>query len=448
MNKENSKPMSRRKALKIIGAGIAGAAGVYYGLNRGLFNKLSKSIEKEGDTLLPVTTRKNRRNGDDVSLLAFGCMRFPLIERGKPEINEELSIEMIDYAYKRGVNYFDTAWIYHEGLSERFIGKALKKYPRESFYIVDKLPTWLIDSLDKAKEVFQEQLDRCGVEYFDYYLLHSLGNPSVYEKVYEELGVLQYLLEEKKQGRIRQLGFSFHGHRNNFPYFLDKHDWDFVMIQANYYDWDIDAKHLYEEIEKRNMQCMIMEPLRGGMLANLNPGARRILERADSNRSIASWALQYIASKPNVLTVLSGMSHLDHVKDNLRTLSNFTPMTDQEHKTVQQALAEFRRLSPIPCTECRYCVPCPAGIEIPGIFGIYNQCVSQSNVPDINNPADPDFKEKRRVFLGSFDSKIPARQQAHRCIECGQCEETCPQSIQIIQRLKEIATLTDKLKRG
>lgn len=448
MNKDNRKLISRRKALQMIGAGVAGTFGIYYGLEKGLFSKQDKESSREDDSLLRVTTRENWRNKDQVSLLAFGCMRFPLIEKGKPEIDEEQSLAMIDYAYQRGVNYFDTAWIYHEGLSEVFLGKALTRYPRESYYLVDKMPTWVVDSPDKAKEIFQEQLNRCQAEYFDYYLLHSLGKPEAYEKVYEEYGVYEYLLEEKKKGRIRQLGFSFHGKPETFPYFLDKQDWDFVMIQANYYDWDIDAEYLYNEVEKRNMQCMIMEPLRGGMLANLNPGARRILQRANPDRSIASWALQYIASKPNVLTVLSGMSHMNHVKDNLRTVTDFKPMTDQEHQSVLQALAEFRRLSPIRCTECRYCVPCPAGIEIPGIFGVYNQCVSQSNVPDLNNPEDPDFNEKKRVFMGSFNARIPARQQAHRCIECGQCEENCPQKIEIVKKLKEIATLTDALKKA
>lgn len=444
--KQEEKKINRRTALKMMGAGVVGAVGIYYGLESGLFKKVIRNAKDE-DQILPVTTRKNRRNQDKVSLLGFGCMRFPVLEKGKSEINEELAIEMIDYAYQRGVNYFDTAWIYHEGMSEKFIGKALKKYPRESFFLADKMPTWLIDSLDKGTEIFQAQLDRCQVEYFDYYLLHSLGKPDVYDRVYEEYGLYEYLNQEKKKGRIRQLGFSFHGHRDNFPYLLDKHPWDFVMIQANYYDWDKDGKYLYNELVKRNIQCIIMEPIRGGMLATLNPGAVRILKRADSNRSVASWALQFIASKPNVLTVLSGMTHIDHVVDNVNTFTNFEPMMDNEHSIVQQALKEFLRLSPIPCTECRYCVPCPAGIEIPGIFGVYNQCVSQSYVPDITNTSDPEFKQKKRIFLGSFNDKIPRKQQADRCINCDQCIITCPQSIPIPDKLSEIATLIDQLNK-
>lgn len=439
-------PMSRRAALKLMGAGIAGAVGIYYGLNSGLFKKIIKSAEDEKQ-ILPITTRENRGNKDNVSLLGFGCMRFPVIEKGKPNIDEEVAMEMIDYAYRHGVNYFDTAWIYHEGISEVFIGKALKRYPRDTFFLADKLPTWLIDSLDKAKEIFQTQLDRCQVEYFDYYLLHSLGNPEVYDRVYEEYGVYEYLRQEKEQGRIRQLGFSFHGNKDNFPYLLDKHKWDFVMIQANYYDWDKDGEFLYNELAKRNIPCIIMEPIRGGMLATLNPGAVRIFNRANPNRSVASWALQYIASKPNVLTVLSGMSLMDHVVDNVNTFTNFQPMTNSEHDTVQQALKEFLRLSPIPCTECRYCVPCPAGIEIPGIFGVYNKCVSQSYVPDISNTADPEFNQKKRIFLGSFDEKIAKRQQAERCINCDECVKNCPQSIPIPEKLNEIASLISELKK-
>lgn len=439
-------PMSRRAALKLMGAGVAGAVGIYYGLNSGLFKKIIKSADDEKH-ILPITTRENRGNKDRVSLLGFGCMRFPVIEKGKPDIDEEMAMEMIDYAYQHGVNYFDTAWIYHEGISEVFIGKALKRYPRGTFFLADKLPTWLIDSLDKAKEIFQTQLDRCQVEYFDYYLLHSLGNPEVYDRVYEEYGVYEYLRQEKEQGRIRQLGFSFHGNKDNFPYLLDKHKWDFVMIQANYYDWDKDGEFLYNELAKRNIPCIIMEPIRGGMLATLNPGAVRIFNRANPHRSVASWALQYIASKPNVLTVLSGMSLMNHVVDNVHTFTDFAPMTDSEHDTVQQALKEFLRLSPIPCTECRYCVPCPAGIEIPGIFGVYNQCVSQSYVPDIHNTADPEFNQKKRIFLGSFNDKIAKRQQAERCINCDECVKNCPQSIPIPEKLNEIASLINELKK-
>jgi predicted aldo/keto reductase-like oxidoreductase len=389
-------------------------------------------------------------------------MRLPLVEQGKPEIDEAKALELIDYAYKHGVNYFDTAWFYHQGLSELFVGKALSRYPRESFYIADKMPGRLIESLDHAKEVFAKQLEKCQTEYFDFYLLHSVGKTEDYTRVYEQYGVLKYLLEEKAKGRIKRLGLSFHGDKKDFTWFLDKHKWDFVMIQANYFDWkdgsddslqkDVnrrgvgDGEYLYTEVEKRGMPCMIMEPVRGGMLATLNPDAREVFREADPKRTPASWAVQWIASKPNVLTVLSGMSNMEQVKDNVKTLSsaNFHIMTDAEQQTVSKALAAFQRVKPVPCTECEYCMPCPAGVNIPMVFKSYNKCVSESQIPDLAAKGSKDFKQKRKAFLAShfaLDEKL----RADRCTSCNQCLSLCPQHIPITDNMIKIKELVSAL---
>ncbi|MDR0693795.1 MAG: aldo/keto reductase [Prevotellaceae bacterium] len=436
--------VTRRQALKYAGAGVVGAAGIWFGLKHTLLKDYFSNTG--GHSLQPVTTRIDPRTGAAISLLAFGCMRLPLLEQGKPDIDEPRAMEMIDYAYRHGVNYFDTAWFYHQGMSETFIGKALQRYPRETFYLADKMPGRLIESLDHAKEVFAEQLKKCRVDYFDFYLLHSVGKVEDYEQVYEDYGVYNYLTEEKAKGRIRRLGFSFHGHRNDFPYFAGKHDWDFAMIQANYLDWDIDGAYLYNELAQRNIPCLIMEPVRGGMLATLNPDAVKILKTADARRSTASWAFRWIASQPNVLTVLSGMSNMEHVKDNVKTMTGFEPMTGEEYAAVANALAAFQRVKPVPCTECEYCMPCPANVNIPLVFKTYNKCVSESNVPDLNASRNNDFRKKRRTFLALMNNFIPEKERAARCIGCNHCLPLCPQRIAITDKMHEISDLIKSLQ--
>jgi len=445
METENKTPekkpnlITRRQALKYIGFGAV-AAGGYIGLKK----YFSEGTVEEKD-LRPVSTNVHVATGANISMLAFGCMRLPLIEKGKPEIDEPLAMKMIDYAYQRGVNYFDTAWFYHQGQSETFIGKALKQYPRETFYLADKMPGRVIKSLEQAKEIFAEQLVKCQVDYFDFYLCHNISKVEDYVRIYEEYGVLDYLIEEKAKGRIRRLGFSFHGKKEDFNYFLDKYPWEFVMIQNNYLDWEVDGKYLHEELGKRDIPCLIMEPIRGGMLATLNPDAVKILKQADDKKSVASWALRWIASKPNVLTTLSGMSIMEHVKDNVQTFVDFKPMTDEENKVVSAALAAFQRVKPVPCSECDYCMPCPAGVNIPNVFKAYNKCVSESNVPDLNAPRDSEFKKKGKAFHASMTNAIPEKERADRCIGCDKCLPLCPQDIQITEKMLEIKNMLKEL---
>jgi predicted aldo/keto reductase-like oxidoreductase len=453
MKEEENKKISRRSALKYLGIGAVGVAGVAAGINF-LPNKNSNSNPNSGENpeTASIATRKHKATNADISLLGFGCMRFPVLKEGEPAIDEAQALEMIDYAYKNGVNYFDTAWFYHQGLSEPFVGKALKKYPRESFNLATKMPTPLIDSLDKAKDIFSQQLQRCQVDYFDFYLLHSLKSFEQYNEVYEANKIYDYLMEEKAKGRIKRLGFSFHGPKEEFPKILDARPWEFAMIQANYLDWNIDGQYLYDALAQRNIQCVIMEPVRGGLLATLNDEAVEIFENANSDRSVASWAIQYMASKPNVLTVLSGMSAMEHVQDNIKTVTNFKPMTDEEQAVVQKALKAFLKVDIIPCTFCDYCIPCPAGVAISKVFNVYNRCVSEHNVPDMTLQRDsdktkqnPDFERQKRAFLSNFN-EIPKRNQPSRCTSCKECIPKCPQAIQITDKMQEIAKLLADLQ--
>lgn len=269
--------MGRRQALKYMALGGVGLLGTCYGLDKtGIIHFTDEEVKrpiKEG----PVTTRTDA-SGNKVSLLGFGCMRFPMRDGA---IDEELTMKMVDYAYHHGVNYYDTAYIYLGGKSEAMIGKALSRYPRETYYLADKMPTWLVNGLDSAKSIFQEQLDRCGVQYFDYYLMHSLNAYEQFKQIYLDYGVLDYLKEERRKGRIKHLGFSFHGNLEFFEYLMKWHDeakaedkWEFVQIQLNYFDWEDpyqQSAKLYKMLEERNIPAVIMEPVRGGMLATLNP---------------------------------------------------------------------------------------------------------------------------------------------------------------------------------
>lgn len=438
----SNRKISRRDALRVMGGGALGLAVATTGISKA--SAAVRGGASSTDSDVKVARRAYKGEADKVSLLGFGAMRFPTIEG---DMIEEVSSEkMLDYAYQHGVNYFDTAYIYHRGASEGFLGGVLKKYPRESFYLADKMPTWEIQSLDKAKEVFKIQLERCDVEYFDYYLLHSLGNEEEYNMVYKSLGVLDYLKEEKAAGRIRNLGFSFHGDNALFDKLLDEYDWDFVQIQLNYYDWDeADAKYLYNRLEERGIPCIVMEPIRGGMLAKLNPDAEAVLKGANPDKSVASWALRYVASLPGVLTVLSGMTAMEHVVDNVETLStSFKPLDENERAALAKALDIFLKTKPIRCTGCRYCMPCKRGVDIPRIFKTYNSCVNGSNIPERGSQTPEEFERRKKIFLERYEL-IAEDERADACVHCRKCEKMCPQRLPISEEMKRIADLVASL---
>lgn len=363
------------------------------------------------------------------SLLGFGCMRFPTLDPDKPDIDEIQAQKMVDFAYANGVTYYDTAYPYHGGLSELFIGKALKKYPRDSFNLATKMPSWLLHSLDDAIRFFNEQLTKCQVEYFDYYLCHALNRDTF--KNYQLPGVMDFLYQMKKIGKIRHLGFSFHDTPDILKKIIHTFQWDFVQLQINYLDWDfIEAKKMYETVENAGIPVVIMEPVRGGTLASLSEESQQIFKNANPDVSVASWAIRYAASKKNVLTVLSGMSNEEQTFDNVKTMSDFHPITEGDQEVIAKALSAFLESRTIPCTACGYCMPCPNGVDIPGVFKIYNRYA---------------ISKSKWSFLHGM-GQMEETKLASSCIACGDCLSLCPQHIEISDRMEEINHLYEEFK--
>ena len=369
-----------------------------------------------------MQTRFFESIGQPVSLLGYGCMRFPKIP-GTEKVDEPAAQKLVDRAIEGGINYFDTAYPYHAGTSEIFIGKALKKYPRDSFFLASKLPLWELKTEADLDRIFNEQLARCQVEYFDFYLLHNLCvEHTEYER---KVRAYEYLLKQKEAGRIRHLGFSFH----DTPALLEKHlqnyDVDFVQLQINYLDWEMQhADQQYEIAARHNLPVIVMEPVRGGALASLCPEALATLSKANPDASPVSWALRFVAGLPGVLTVLSGMSDMAQVEDNLKTLGQFSPLTDGESTVLQQALSEYRASGTVPCTGCRYCMDCPSGVDIPRIFSAYNQYCR--------------LHKKRPFYFQTAYTIIGEEHQAHNCVACRLCEKRCPQHIEISRWMADI----------
>jgi predicted aldo/keto reductase-like oxidoreductase len=458
------KSLSRRAVLKATGAGILGGAALY-GMNAlRLFPE--KAALPQAIPTDKMTYRVNPRNGDRISLLAFGCMRFPVLPSATrpsgPEINEATATDLVDYAMAHGVNYFDTAWRYHGGMSEVLIGKALKRYPRESFFLADKMPGAIDPTPEQAKELFRTQLARCQVDYFDYYLLHSLRSLESYKRTYEEYGILDFLLEQKAAGRIRNLGWSFHGDKEVLEHILSRSaDWDFAMVQLNYHDLlhgyvprasvlksltrsPAEPRLVFEKMLKTNIPLMVMEPLLGGRLARLNKKALTILQEEHPQASAASWAFRYAAALPNVLTVLSGMTYMEHLRDNLRTYSPFEPLSERETAVLRRALAVFVTQENIRCTACGYCMPCPYGVDIPAVFTHYNYCVDDEHIPKGERNAD--YEKARRAFLVGHDRSVPELRQAMRCTGCNTCTPHCPQEIDIPKELARLGKFVEQLR--
>src|SRR5574344_188946 len=447
---QNNKNISRRNALKIIGYCVIGGAAAGYGITKIVQNFRKEAVEGT----LKMATRHDKGAATDISLLGFGCMRFPVIEHkgedGKIEksIDMEKSQKLVDYAYSHGVNYYDTAYNYHRGKSGEAIGKMLKKYPRDSFYLANKMPSWLIEKPEDCKRLFEEQLTKCGVEYFDYYLLHALSDRATYDKAYEECGGYNYLQSEKAAGRVKRVGFSFHGDQELFDYLIQKHQWDFVQLQINYIDWtEQNAQYYYNELVKREIPCIIMEPLKGGMLASLSKDAEKILKEAEPDKTIASWAFRYAGSFSDVITVLSGMTEMEHLMDNVRTFSDFKPLNENEKALIAKVVEDFKKYPQIGCTGCSYCMPCKYGVDIPAVFAAYNKCVKESCIPDLSAPRDSKLKRKKRTFLATYKNMVKEGSRADRCIECGRCAGMCPQELPIPELMSRINNLVVELEK-
>lgn len=369
--------------------------------------------------------RKYRDTGLSTSLLGVGCMRFPRVPGGN-YIDYAKSEEIIDYAYNHGVNYFDTAYVYQDGQSERTIGKALSKYPRDSYYLVTKLPGWKCANKEDVLRLFQEQLDRCGVEYFDFYLCHNINESSVGSYTNDYL--IPTLEELKAEGKIRYLGFSSHGKPELLEKFASLRSWDFAQIQLNYLDWSYqNAKKQYEILTEKGIPVMVMEPVRGGRLASLCPEADQLFKDFAPDKSIASWAIRFAATRPNVQVVLSGMTTLEQVVDNVATISDFKPISDAEQEILDKAVDILLSKSLLPCTACRYCCDdCPMGLNIPDLLSAYNDYMLAQNAMPL-----------ARVY------ELPDEKQPKSCIACGSCTGHCPQKIDIPTHMAELARIIE-----
>ncbi len=377
-----------------------------------------------------METRSFKGTGEKTSLLGFGTMRLPVLNETGDSVDTEKTAKMVDDAIQNGVNYFDTALPYHDGKSETVIGNILSAYPRDSFYLADKMPIWIVKTADDVERIFQKQLEKCKVEYFDFYLLHNLSLPKMPR--IEAVKAYEYLARQKQEGKIRHLGFSFHDTPDALKQIADRYDWDFAQIQLNYLDWDLlNAKSQYEILTDRDLPVAVMEPVRGGALATLCPQALSILKEADPESTPASWALRFAASLPNVYTVLSGMSNSEQVTDNLKTFNNFKPFTKEDQEVINKVLDAYRKASPVPCTACRYCMDCPNGVDIPKNFAIYNRFLTTENWVE---------------FISSY-FVLEEEKRASQCVGCGICLEKCPQKLNITDLMPKIEDAFQKVEK-
>ena len=460
---KKGKDISRRNFLKKLGTGATtvtvAAAAAACGSKKGNLSA-SASTKREIPTD-KMTYRVNHNNNDRVSLLGYGCMRWPMVPNpsGQGEIVDQESVNrLIDFALEHGVNYFDTSPAYCQGYSEGATGEALSRYPREKYLIATKLSnfapsTW---SREGSIKMYHDSFKELRVDVIDYYLLHSIGNGGIetFNKRYVENGMIDYLIKEREAGRIRNLGFSFHGTKEVFDQVLAMHEqvhWDFVQIQLNYVDWrhasgaNVNADYLYAELVKRNIPAIIMEPLLGGRLSNVPEHIMMRLKEQRPDESVASWAFRFAGSHENVLTVLSGMTYMEHLQDNLLTYSPLVPLNEQDYVFLEETAQLMLQYPTIPCNDCKYCMPCPYGIDIPGVLLHYNKCVNEGNVS--RSSQDDNYKKARRAFLIGYDRSVPRLRQADHCIGCAQCNEHCPQSIDIPAEMQRINNFVEQLKR-
>lgn len=461
--------INRRDFLKRIGFGATVTGLALAGCDSAK-NKVTESGNSSSEVPTDkMTYRINPKTGEKVSILGYGCMRWPMTQNpaGEGEIIDQDAVNrLVDYAIAHGINYFDTAPPYVRGLSEEATGIALSRHPRDSYFLATKMSNHHLartglkgkELYDASVAMYRNSLEKLKTDYLDYYLLHNLGGetglPFLMQRFFDS-GVLDFLVKEREAGRIRNLGFSYHGDVKVFDYMLSLHDeihWDFVQIQLNYVDYrhasgmNFNAEYLYSELEKRNIPAVIMEPLLGGRLASLTDHLNAQLKQREPEESIASWAFRFSGSFPGVLTVLSGMTYMEHLQDNIRTYSPLRPLSDEEFDMLEETAVEMISYPSVPCTACEYCMPCPYGINIPGIFAHYNKCINEGNIPASRQSKN--YSEARRAFLVGYDRSVPKLRQADHCIGCNQCAPHCPQSIDIPAQLHRIDHFVENLKQG
>ncbi len=457
--------INRREFLKRLGLGGSllglGLAGCKSGSNSD--NTAASTAAKQKGSM---TYRTTPTTGDKVSLLGYGCMRWPNLPKQNDDdpdvIDQETVNGLIDTALANGVNYFDTSPVYCRGESERATGIALSRHHRDSYFIATKMSNFAPQtrSFEASKAMYLNSMKQLQTDYIDYMLLHSIGGSGMdeFSDRYINNGVLDFLLKERDAGRIRNLGFSYHGDISVFDYLLANHDkykWDFVQIQMNYLDWkhskqlnprNTNAEYLYGELEKRGIPAVIMEPLLGGRLANVPEHIASRFKEREPERSVASWAFRFCGTYPGVLTVLSGMTYKEHLLDNLESFCPLVPLSDEELDFLGKTADIMVEYPTVPCTACQYCMPCPYGVNIPAIFQHYNKCLNEDNIP--SSSRDPEYAKARKAYLVGYDRSVPKLRQANHCIGCNQCAPHCPQNISIPQELHRIDKFVESLKQG
>jgi len=461
MEKKN---ISRRSFLKLFGAGTVATAATLAGCKQSDKAEQQAADEYKNQVEPPVgkmTYRENPKTKEKVSLLGYGMMRLPTKVDNNDEFDQEMINRQVDYAIEHGLNYFDTSPVYCQGKSEHCTGIALSRHPRDKYFVATKLSNFNPEyhSREKAIEMYHNSMKELQVDYIDYYLLHSVGGSwDEFEKRYVDNGMMDYLMKEREAGRIRNLGFSFHGIQSVFDQVLathEKYHWDFCQIELNYLDWDfaneisqsnVDARYLYDELHKRGIPAVIMEPLLGGRLANLPQYLVSELKSHAPEKSVASWAFRYAGTHEGVLTVLSGMTYMEHLKDNLLSYCPLVPLSADEQEYLHEDIArKIFGLENIPCNDCKYCMPCPYGIDIPAIFVHYNKCKNEGTLP--YTVGDAEYRKHRRQYLIGLNRIVPPERQPDHCIGCHQCEPHCPQSIRITRELHKISDFIEQLKR-
>lgn len=365
--------------------------------------------------------------GEKLSALGMGAMRLPVVDGDDARIDEAAAAAMVDYAMAHGVNYYDTAWGYHNGNSELVMGRALARYPRESYFLADKFPGYDLSNMDKVESIFEKQLEKCGVEYFDFYLFHNVCEMNIDAYLDPKYGIFDYLTAQKKAGRIRHLGFSAHGSYAVMKRFLEAYgsEMEFCQIQLNYLDWKFQgAKEKVELLQEYNIPVWVMEPLRGGKLASLAPADEEKLQALRPQEGIPAWAFRFLQSIPAVTVTLSGMSNMKQMQENIRTYETGQPLDENEMQTLLGIADAMVGKIALPCTACHYCVShCPQGLDIPNLLALYNEhCFTDGG------------------FIAPMAlSAVPEDKRPNSCIGCRSCEAVCPQQIRISEAMADFA---------
>ena len=445
---ENRLNAGRRDFLRRIGLGAGSALAMMVMEPLGILADEKKEHSTTAETAKNrMTYRVQHGSGEQISLLGFGMMRLP---REQEEVDR-----LVDYAIAHGVNYFDTAPMYMGGQSEVLTGNSLSRYPRDKYFVATKMSNqnrrlW---SYDESRRLYDESMERLKVDYIDYYLLHSIGGGmQTLKGRFLDNGILDFLLKEREAGRIKHLGFSYHGDVRDFDWLLDRQEeyhWDFCQIQMNFLDWrhaslrggrrvDADAEYLYGKCEKLGVQCVVMEPLRGGAFGRMAPELTEQLKAVRPDDSTARWAFRWVGSYPNILTTLSGMNQMAHVVENVETFSPLEVCTEAENKLLASIADQMSGFPTIPCTTCEYCMPCPFEVNIPANFAYYNEAVNSHLLP-LPDKSDSAFSERKRQFMEGYQKALPDQKTwAYQCQDCEECLSKCPQQIRIPNQMARI----------